>query len=91
MSDDEQYESLLRAWDDFVENRSLPYYRADHQLMMRQLLRRYPPGKLPDLSDEDLREAVHLEARSGSTRLHRSFRYFLTHFGQFLEQQGLVR
>lgn len=91
MSNDEEYESLLREWDDFVEERSLPYYRGDHRLMMRQLLRRYPPGKLPDLSDEDLRRGVNLHDSTGASRLSRSFRYFLAHFGQFLERQGLVR
>lgn len=90
MSDEGEHEAFLRAWDDFVEDRSLPYYQGDHRLMMRQLLRRYPPGKLPDLSDEDLRRGVNLDDSAGATRLRRSFRYFLGHFGQFLERQGLA-
>lgn len=84
-------ESFLRKWDVFVEDRSLPYYRGDHRLMMRQLLRKYPPGKLTDLSDEDLRNGVNLDEGNRRTELHRSFRYFLAHFGQFLERHGLSR
>lgn len=91
MADNGEYESLLQEWDDFVEERSLPYYRGDHRLMMRQLLRRYPPGKLPDLSDEDLRRGVNLDDSACAPRLRRSFRYFLAHFGQFLERKGLSR
>lgn len=89
VSENENVKRLLGAWDRFVESRALPYYRDDHQLMMRQLLDRYPPGKLTDLSDRDLAECVNLDSDDDRSRLRNSFRYFLGHFDQFLEQYGL--
>lgn len=82
---------LLRAWDSFVQSRSLPYFRDDHELMMRQVLNRYPPGKLGDLSDGDLVDCVNLDDGSEQGRLRRSFRHFITHFDQFLERNNISR
>jgi hypothetical protein len=79
---------FLDHWDQFVESRSLPYYRDDHRLMMRQVLNRYPPGKLADLTDRDLLECVNLEDGTTRGRLGRSFRFFLRHFEQFLESRA---
>jgi hypothetical protein len=84
-------DSFLRAWDDFVERRSLPYFRSDHRLMMRQLIERYPPGKLSDLTDRDLLREVNREDEERESQSMRSFRYFLTHFNRFLEEQDLAR
>ena len=79
-------EEILRRWDRFIERRGLPYYENDHRLMMRQVLDRYPFGKLADLSDEDLRRCVHAEepSRNHNSR-DRAFRYFINHFDRFLE------
>lgn len=76
---------ILERWDEFIDGRSLPYYQADHELMMRQILQTYPLGKLNDLSDRDLLECINLDEDGENPELERSFRYFLGHFGQFLE------
>lgn len=75
---------VLRRWDQFVQKRSLPYYRQDHKQMMRRVLDRYPIGKLGDLSDIDLYQAAapNQDPQPGS----RSFAYFLTHFERFLDR-----
>lgn len=91
MKADEFERQLIREWDSFVDSRSLPYFRDDHQLMMRQVIDRYPPGKLGDLSDGDLLDCVNLDGDSGSERLRRSFRYFLNHYDQFLERINMSR
>lgn len=88
MGKDNYASYLLERWDSFVESRSLPYFRNDHRLMMRQILSRYPPGKLHDLSDRDLVDCVNLDRSGEDDRLRRSFRFFLEHFDQFLEQFG---
>lgn len=90
MSEPTDKMSILEDWDAFVESRSLPYYRADHQLMMRQILQKYPLRKLGDLSDRDLLSCVNLESKD-EDKLVRSFRFFLGHFGQFLERWDLER
>lgn len=84
-------EQFLEDWDAFVERRSLPYFRSDHRLMMRQLLDRYPPGKLSDLSDRDLLRQVNRDDKEKNNQSMRSFRYFLAHFSRFLEDQDRVR
>lgn len=84
-------ETVIRQWDSFVESRSLPYFRDDHRVMMRQVLDRYPPGKLGDLSDGDLVDCVNLGNQENDRRLRRSFRYFIGHFDQFLERINLNR
>ncbi|MFB6345707.1 MAG: hypothetical protein ABEK50_08055 [bacterium] len=91
MKSPESRERFLAKWDTFVESRSLPYFVDDHQLMMRQVLERYPPGKLGDLSDRDLMDSVNLGSESSNTQLRRSFKYFLGHFDQFLERTDLER
>lgn len=80
MSPDE----LLTRWDGFVENRSLPYYRDSHRLMMRQLLQRFPFGKLSDLSDHDLVDAVNEDS-------DRSMKLFLKHLDRFLVLHDMER
>lgn len=77
-------EEFLQRWENFVVQRGLPYYHDSHQLMIRQLLQRFPVGKLGDLSDVDLRESVHPEN-------DRSFSYFLNHLHRFLEIHDLDR
>ncbi len=86
-------ERILRNWDQFVDRRSLPYYRNDHKLMMRQLLHRYPLKKLSDLSDIDLLRAVHAGDRGATSKEDppRSFNYFLTHLDKFLTVHDLNR
>lgn len=82
-------DQILEMWDNFIEDRSLPYHRADHSLMMRQILNRFPPKKLNDLSDRDLLETINLDDTDEKLALKRSSRYFLVHFDQFLEKMGL--
>jgi len=77
-------DTLLEQWDEFVSRRALPYYLDSHQLMMRQVLNRFPVGKLGDLSDVDLAETVHSESQ-------RSFSFFLNHFQKFLTIHDLDR
>ena len=77
-------DQFLLRWDKFVEQRGLPYYSDSHRLMMRQVLKRFPVGKLGDLSDVDLAETVNSDG-------DRSFSFFLNHFTRFLEIHGLDR
>lgn len=75
---------LLSRWDEFVSQRSLPYYRGSHRLMMRQILDRYPFARLPYLTDRDLVEAVNEDG-------DRSLKLFLAHLDRFLDLHDMER
>lgn len=77
-------ETVLTRWDDYVDRRALPYYKKNHRLMMRQVIDRFPPGKVPDLTDRDIVETVNA---SGD----RSLKYFIGHLDRFLEIHEMGR
>lgn len=84
--------TALDKWDRFVSSRGLPYYTNRHQVMMRQILDRYPFRKLQELSDRDLMDCINLDTSTSSNKgRYRCFRFFLGHFDAFLSQHGFER
>jgi len=77
-------ETALDRWDEFVDEHSLPYYKNAHRLMMRQILDRFPFGKVVDLSDRDIVETVNEDSV-------RSLKFFMSHLDRFLKYHDMER